>query len=75
MDWVFLICGALIPPLDLVISKSKYAVEFPWELYLFYCYAFYGVFYPVDTHLIFSGIGYALSRLVIYYKLKGVINT
>ncbi|WP_076420542.1 hypothetical protein [Colwellia sp. UCD-KL20] len=73
--WIFLILGAFLPPLNLVIARDKYMVQFPWELYLFYAYSFYGIFYPVDTHLVFLGVGYALSRLAMYYKLKGIINT
>jgi hypothetical protein len=75
MAWVFLICGAALPPLDLVISKDRYLAQFPWELYLFYGYAFYGIFFQVERHLIFLGIGYSISRLVLYFQLKESLNT
>ncbi|NQZ42434.1 MAG: hypothetical protein HRT96_20640 [Moritella sp.] len=73
--WVFLICGASLPPLDLIISKDKYLAQFPWELYLFYGYAFYGILFQAEQHLIFLGIGYSLSRLVLYFQLKQSLNT
>jgi len=75
INGVFLICGAALPPLDLVISKNKYVAQFPWELYLFYGYALCSVFFQVEPHLIYLGIGYALSRLVLYFQLKKRLNT
>lgn len=75
LAWIFLICGAVLPPLDLVISKDKYLTQFPWELYLFYGYAFYSIFAQAEQHLIFLGVGYSLSRLVLYFQLKERLNT
>jgi hypothetical protein len=75
VNWLFLICGAALPPLDLVISKSKYSTQFPWELYLFYGYVFYSIFVEVEMYLIYLGVGYTLSRLVLYFQLKGKETT
>jgi len=75
INWVFLICGAALPPLDLLISKDKYLAQFPWELYLFYGYFLYSIFVQVEPHLIYLGVGYALSRLVLYFQLKQRLNT
>jgi hypothetical protein len=75
INWVFLICGMALPVLDLVLSKDKYVTQFPWELYLFYLYFFSSVFFPVEQHLIYLGIGYSLSRIILYFQLKKEFNT
>ena len=69
-NWIFLICGAALPFLDLFISKDNYVTQFPWELYLIFAYIFFSLFVPVEPHLIFLGIGYALARMVLYFQLK-----
>ena len=73
--WVFFICGLSLPVIELLIYKSEYNNHFPWELYLFYAYAFYGIFFPIETHFIFLGLGYMLARITVYFKLKSSINT
>lgn len=70
MNWVFLICGIVLPPLDFMLSKNKYLLQFPWELYLFYGFAIYSVFFQSKQHMILLGVGYSLSRLVLYFRLK-----
>ena len=46
-----------------------------WELYLFYAYAFYGIFFHIEPHLIFLGLGYTIARISVYFKVKSSINT
>lgn len=75
VSWVFLICGIALPPIDFAVSKNMYLAQFPWELYLFYGYAAYSVFFQTDQHMIFLGVGYSLSRLVLYFQIKQRINT
>ena len=53
-----------------MIAKEKYHDQFPWELYLFYGYVLVSLFIEVEPHLMYLGFGYALSRLILYFKLK-----
>ena len=74
INWVFFICGVFLPPLDLMISKDKFLAQFPWELYLFYSYVVYSFFFQTEQHLIILGVGYSLSRLVLYFQLKSRLS-
>ena len=72
INWIFFVCGLALPWIDLIISKEKYQNQFPWELYLFYGYAIYSIFFNVELHLIYWGSGYALSRFILYFQLKSI---
>lgn len=70
VSWAFFACGITLPFLDLFIAKDRYLASFPWELYLFYLYAFAGIFIDIDTELLSLGFGYALSRMTIYFQVR-----
>lgn len=69
INWIFLIAGAAVPPLHLIIFREDLLFKFPWELYLFYAYLFYSIFSPIDPQIIYSGIGFSLSRLILYFQI------
>lgn len=70
INWIALIIGALIPLLHLILFRDKYLFEFPWELYLLYAYIFYSVFFSFEPEFIYFGIGFSLSRLILYFQLN-----
>lgn len=67
---IFFVLGATFPFLEYIFSRDDYLEHYPWELYLFYCVVIYSFFRPVDSHNIYLGLGYMVSRLCLYFKLK-----
>lgn len=67
---VFCICGLLMPIIEVAIFKDDFFTSFPWELYLAFAYLALGLFFEFDEVLTYLVFGYAISRLIIYFKVR-----
>jgi hypothetical protein len=69
-QWIFFIFGLAFPFIDVFIFQDKYLSEFPWELYLVFAYGVAGFFIEIDHHFMIMLMGYAITRISIYFKIK-----
>lgn len=68
------ICGLVLPLIEVTIFKDAFYTSFPWEIYLALSYLTASLFYNFDEASIYIVLGYVLSRLIIYFKVKPVSN-
>ncbi|MGB0834241.1 MAG: hypothetical protein ACPGR2_06970 [Psychrobium sp.] len=68
--FIMMLCGFIFPWTELLLYREEYLRAFPWELYVFYAYVAFGWLIGYQDLLFFLGMGYALARVIIYFRVR-----